>query len=166
MALAALALCVTAPTANAQCELNFTVNPQLSTLSLGGGLVAPAAALVPTHPEAVLGLQGAAAGAAPGACPDSADALTRQLQGWLLGTTAELGPLELYPPTVQVRGQPREGCELMAAVWLPSSVPPLPACAHAPTARPPPAALPRRPPPAAWLRWSWWEWRSTFRPRP
>lgn len=104
--LAVGALCLADPRASAQCDLNFTVNPQLSTLSLGGGLVAPLAApLIPV--DADIGLQGAAAGTAPGACPQTAEALAQQLQGWRLGTTAQLGPLQLYPASVQVRTEDR-----------------------------------------------------------
>lgn len=115
-----------------QCQLAFTANPQLSTLSLGGGVVTPLPApLVPTNPDAVLGLQGAAAAAVPGACPtEGAQAFIQQLDGAQLLTTAELGPLVLFPSEgIAVRGQVEVLSDPLSAALQASPAQPYPSCA-------------------------------------
>lgn len=108
LALLCISLCV--PQAAAQCEVPFALGS--SNLTFGGGVVEPLPAqLSPAHPEARLGLEGRVLAAWPGAapppgpCPNNATGLAAQLAGAAFKTTAEWGPVQLYPPLIEASGR-------------------------------------------------------------
>lgn len=98
---AAAALLCLLVQARGQCEVPLAVQPQDSTLALGGGALGQQ--LTPAPPDAVLGLQGSAAVvSSTQACPADTAALVQQLDGTTLQTTSQLGPLQVYPAVVEV----------------------------------------------------------------
>jgi hypothetical protein len=116
--LAAAILCLLAPRACCDCQLAFTVNPDLSRLSLGGGLTDPLVQpLQIVHPDVLVGLQGAAAALLPGGCPGSASALLQQLDGAIFSSTAELGPLQLYPDSIKASSLLAAACWQQPGGW-------------------------------------------------
>ena len=94
----ALLLSLLAPARGQQCETPLAVQPQASTLALGGGAPAFNQPLAPTSPDAAMGLQGSVAALSAQPCPADAEALVRHLGGATLQTS---GPLQVYPSAVQ-----------------------------------------------------------------
>lgn len=93
----------------AECELAFTLNPQLSNFSFSGAVVEPmTATLVAKEPGALVVMDGSLLAVLPEAakCPNTVEALVEQLGGATFETTPELGPLQLFPTAVAVSAQP------------------------------------------------------------
>lgn len=89
------------------CDLKFDVIPTASTFVLSGQVTAPVrATLTPTNPNILSGFQGSLILSLDGDCPTTAESLVSAISSDAISleTTAESGPVKLYPAVIGITG--------------------------------------------------------------
>ena len=86
------------------CDVVFTLNPQLSNFTLGGAVVAPISnPLEPANEGVLSGFQGQLVASLSAPCPTDAATLASALSSTQLATSPSTGPLNVYPWQITVK---------------------------------------------------------------